>query len=352
MSEGLSFADYVAQTQTMIRKARIDITDESKHYILEANSPFMLRPKGPQPSKRGVLLIHGLYDSPFIMRDIGYQLQQRGFLVYAIVLPGHGTVPGDLLKINYHEWIKATQYGVTELAKEVDQIYIAGFSIGATLALNYAAQHSHIAGLILLAPAFQFRHQLIVRLSTWFRYMHGISWYKKSPLKNYAKYESYCFNAGFQTYQLVQHTKRLLDSATKLPQLFAAISAHDEVVVPQEIYDFFSHHPNPKNRLLIYSSTPLTLPDPRVEIRNCYFPEQKILDFAHTSLPVAPDNPHYGVHGDYQDFNHYPNSKPPANDEIYFGSFRFQNIKQHTIQRLTYNPDFYRMMKDICQLFS
>lgn len=325
MGEGLSFADYITQTQAMIRKARTDITDESRQYIIEANSPFILLPKGPQQIKRGVLLIHGLYDSPFTMRDIGHQLQQKGFLVYAILLPGHGAVPGDLLKTNYQEWIKATHYGIAELAKEVDQIYIGGHSIGSILALNYAAQHINVQGLILTAPALKLRYQLIARISRWFKYMHWFSrslkWYKQAPLKNYAKYESFCFHAGYQAYQLVQKTQKLLDFTSKLPQLFIVFSAHDEVVTLKGAYDFFVRWTNPSNRMLVYSSTSLTMPDPRIEVRNSYFPEQKILDFSHTSIPVAPDNPHYGVNGDYQDFGHYPNSSPPSTGEIYFGSF-------------------------------
>jgi hypothetical protein len=208
-----------------------------------------------------------------------------------------------------------------------------------------------VKGLILLAPALKLRYQLIARMSRWFEYMHWISksfkWYKQAPHKNYAKYESFCFNSGFQAFQLVQETQKLLNSTTKLPQIFIAISAHDEVVTLKGAYDFFIRWPDPTNRMLIYSSTPLTTHDPRITVRNSYFPEQKILDFAHNSIPVAPDNPHYGVHGDYQDFNHYPNAKPPIAGEIYFGSFYPKNIMNHVMQRLTYNPDFYQMMGEI-----
>src|SRR4051794_18908145 len=97
----LSFNAYLQQTQAMIRSLRIDA--EQFPDSIAANSPFEWKPtRGEQ--KQGILLIHGLFDSPFMMRDIARHFLSRGFLVRTILLPGHGTVPGDLLNIERSEW--------------------------------------------------------------------------------------------------------------------------------------------------------------------------------------------------------------------------------------------------------
>ena len=41
----------------------------------------------------GALLVHGLTDAPYSMRAIGEDLRARGYLVLALRMPGHGTVP-------------------------------------------------------------------------------------------------------------------------------------------------------------------------------------------------------------------------------------------------------------------
>src|SRR5438552_16089884 len=102
-------------------------------------------------------MVHGLFDCPFVMRDVGEHLQKQNLLVRSHLLPGHGTVPGALLNVSYQDWINAANYAITNLSKDVEKIFLVGFSTGASLMLYHALQQSNknIAGLILLAPAIQ-----------------------------------------------------------------------------------------------------------------------------------------------------------------------------------------------------
>ncbi|MGI9500774.1 MAG: hypothetical protein ACR2P3_12090, partial [Geminicoccaceae bacterium] len=68
-----------------------------------AVGPFELRPtpdggdcKGNADANydRGILLIHGLNDTPFSMWDLGSRFAKACYLVRGVLLPGHGTVPG------------------------------------------------------------------------------------------------------------------------------------------------------------------------------------------------------------------------------------------------------------------
>ena len=85
--------------------------------IVDGNAPFELKPPAGCPSghgkpyRRGILLTHGLTDSPYSMRALGSFFQKNCFRVMAILLPGHGTQPGDLLDIHWQEWAKAEAYG-------------------------------------------------------------------------------------------------------------------------------------------------------------------------------------------------------------------------------------------------
>src|SRR3990167_5170318 len=80
---GLPFSDYIQKIRHIIAHARQDLDQRAK-WIIEANSPFELRPDN-KPT-RGALLIHGLLDSPFIMRDIAERFRDQGYLVRSILL--------------------------------------------------------------------------------------------------------------------------------------------------------------------------------------------------------------------------------------------------------------------------
>ena len=47
----------------------------------------------PADVRGGVLLVHGLTDSPYSMRAIATLLSAKGFYALALRMPGHGTVP-------------------------------------------------------------------------------------------------------------------------------------------------------------------------------------------------------------------------------------------------------------------
>lgn len=163
-----SFDDYIHQTSMMVRKAH-----EKTHYHMNKidvfnNSPKILVPDSKRcplnqshQYEKGIILIHGLFDSPYGMAQLGQFFQRHCFLVYIPLLPGHGTVVGDLLAVNYHDWIDIINFSTIELAKKVKHVYLGGHSIGGLLAINQALKATiDIKGLILLAPALAMKTQL------------------------------------------------------------------------------------------------------------------------------------------------------------------------------------------------
>jgi esterase/lipase len=336
-----SFQDYIQGMQNVIAAGRIDLNTNSEKTIAD-NSPFEMHPN--TPTKKGILLVHGLYDTPYTLRDLAKQFSAHGFLVQTVLLPGHGTVPGDLLKTHGTAWIKAVQYGIDSLAKQVEQIYLVGYSMGGTLTTYIALQRPEIKAMILIAPALQPRRHFVDLQIQLYRMASFVSrsmlWYESVLQTSQVRYESFPYYAAYQVCQLMQMVNKLLKQKPLQIPIFVVATEDDESVNTEVILDFFQRQTNPQNHLLLYSNDYHDNADSRVTVRASAYPEQNILDFAHTGLPIAPDNPQYGQFGEFKDFQHYNYNLRKHPGEIYLGAITSRNLKKHVIQRLSYNPDF------------
>ncbi|MDB4506270.1 hypothetical protein N9087_01125, partial [bacterium] len=66
--------------------------------VLECDSPI-----------GGVLLVHGLSDSPYSLRRLGERLHAEGYTVIWLRVPGHGTNPHALATICWDDWTAAVK---------------------------------------------------------------------------------------------------------------------------------------------------------------------------------------------------------------------------------------------------
>ena len=86
-------------------------------------------------SARGaVVLLHGLTDSPYSLRHVASRYRDHGFVVVAIRLPAHGTVPAALTDVDWETWFAATRLAVREARRRAPPpapLHIVGFSNGA-----------------------------------------------------------------------------------------------------------------------------------------------------------------------------------------------------------------------------
>lgn len=360
----LPFADYIQKTRAIIEQTRVDLNNNlNAERIIEANSPFELypdHPTGNQKIKYGALLIHGLFDSPIIMRDIGEFLKTQGILARGILLPGHGTVPGALLNIDYHDWLQAVHYGIETLAREVDHIFLVGYSTGASLAIYHAKKDPRIAGLILTSPAFKIRSSIDFT-ANWHRIIswawERAKWVHIGKDNDYAKYQSFAFNAVYQVYRLTKEIKKMNSGNLKCPMLMA-LSQDDKTVSPYASLKYFKNLTNIKNRLILYGNQASYANDARILRRGTAYPELHINSFCHVSIPIAPTNPHYGASGDYVFASRVYENLESSNPIVYGGynkaeetfyTFFLYKLKlmKHRRQRLTFNPDFNFLMQEI-----
>ncbi|MEA1934940.1 MAG: alpha/beta fold hydrolase [Thermodesulfobacteriota bacterium] len=363
-SHDISFTEYIQKTRLMISKTRTDLDNTDKEKIIWANSPFELIPDVnlyPETEnkkfKKGILLIHGLTDSPYLLRPVARHLQSKGFLVRTILLPGHGTIPGDLLSVKYETWIKAVEYGMYRLRLNCKETYMGGFSTGGALSINYSLKNpDKIKGLILFSPAIGIKTKAAC-LSVYLNYVKD--WLNVYDDNDYTKYESFAINGAAQIYKLTLRNKEILDKQDLTPDfpVFAVLSEDDKTIDPEKTLDIFHLYlKSDKNRVILYTTEPGKYNNKDLIIaQNSYLPDQHILNFGHISITVPPDDPHYGRNGDYRNCLHYLKEKDAfssclENPDIWWGETNKKGLEYASknnllISRLAFNPHFYRMIK-------
>ncbi|MBI5660074.1 MAG: alpha/beta fold hydrolase [Nitrosomonadales bacterium] len=355
----LPFADYVARSREMIALARSGTAAANPEEIVAGNAPFALKPAAGYPPgqehtyQRGVLLTHGLTDSPYFMRYLAEFFRENGFRVMAVLLPGHGTQPGDLLDVTWQEWAKTVAYGTDRVAEEADEVYLAGFSAGGTLSVFQSLHDDRVRGLFLFSPAFRITPRAALaglhKLYSWM--MPPAKWVGIGPDKSLYKYESLPKNAAAQMYALTKKLRSLLREREVSIPVFAAASQDDTTVNTPATLEFMAHARHSSSRLVLYTTDtgklPPGIPEEKVELVNSVIPDQKILSSAHTAIVLPPDDAHYGAAGDYSNSIHYYPGDMEKYDacnnnhkEVLLGEITGANLKSGTLRRLMYNPNF------------
>lgn len=120
-----------------------------------------------QGGKEGVLFIHGFAGGPVLFKHMAERLNKKGYTISAILLPGHGTKPEDLVEITCGDWVHAAKSGAEELLKKCERIHIVGLSLGGVLATIVAGMYGGdecIASLSLLSAAYAFQNPAFYEL--------------------------------------------------------------------------------------------------------------------------------------------------------------------------------------------
>ena len=102
-------------------------------------------------SSGAVLLVHGFPGSPAEMRPLGQVLNQAGWTVEGLLLPGFGPQIENLFEQKMEDWVAAVLSALRRLKSDHQRVLACGFSMGGALVMQAAAQEA-VDGLILLAP--------------------------------------------------------------------------------------------------------------------------------------------------------------------------------------------------------
>ncbi len=222
------------------------------------NRTFMLDTEAPQA---GVLLLHGMSDSPYSLRALGQTLQQRGFTVLGLRMPGHGTIPSGLLDLRWQDMAAVVRLGMQHLAQRAPgkPLYIIGYSTGAALALDYTLEHALdnsaqsataatlpvVSRLVLISPAIGVSPA--AALAKWSRRLSELpgldrlAWLDIEPEFDPYKYNSFATNAAEQVYELTQSVANRLanrsPNAVPLPPMLVLKSTVDATVSNNAVVD-------------------------------------------------------------------------------------------------------------------
>ncbi|WP_084614378.1 alpha/beta hydrolase [Nakamurella lactea] len=111
-------------------------------------------PATEAPGRVGILLCHGFTGSPSSMQPWADRLTAEGHRVRLPLLPGHGTSWQEMNDTTFDDWLAAVTAALAELSRDCELVFVAGLSMGGTLALRLAELYpDRVAGLILVNPS-------------------------------------------------------------------------------------------------------------------------------------------------------------------------------------------------------
>ncbi len=379
-SASSSFESYVADTREQLRRAlevvyqRADQAPFGDNYplsrTLEMRAPYEIREDAQcaqDSPKTGYLLLHGLTDSPYLLSAVARSLAGRSpcSVVRSVLLPGHGTVPGDSLEVHRDDWRNITQFGVNSFRDRVDQLYLVGYSAGATLAVEFADQNRHddlLAGLMLLSPALALP-DATVALSPYVRWF--MRWLGAEQERDAAKYETLAINAGAEFYLMVRDMNWPAMKPLELP-VFMVVSGADTTVDVSAAEQFFCEKlPVGRRELIWYSSLgDGHFPEtgcPGIRVQTSADQRFRLISTSHVGVTMPADDPHYGLDAGYRQCLHYadnPEQKSEClnNDTAtVYGERSLLTegfFQDKLLRRATFNPAFSEMMSRADCFFS
>ena len=227
---------------------------------IDWNRSYESVPTGP--IRGGVLLLHGLSDSPYSLRHVAALYEKRGYVVVLPRLPGHGTVPSSLLDVRWQDWLAVVELSAREVRARIGPdkpFHVVGYSNGGALALKYAMDVAATDStttprpdrLVLISPMIGLgRIAAVSRLLPAFGslpYFEHSLWLDVQPEFNPFKYNSFPVNAAVQSYVLTTLVKaevlelKARGRLNRLPPILGFQSVLDNTVsttdVVHSLYD-------------------------------------------------------------------------------------------------------------------
>jgi alpha-beta hydrolase superfamily lysophospholipase len=366
--------------------------------VVNSNRSFELDAEAP---RAGVLLIHGLTDSPYMFRALAEKLHERGCWVAGLRLPGHGTAPSALVTADWRDWGAAVRMAARDLRQRLPAetpLYLAGFSTGAALSVEYALARLEgedlppVDGLVLLSPAIGV--DPLAWLAIWqarFATLPGLgkmAWLDLLPEYDPYKYNSFPVMAGHQIFTV---TEVIEERITRLsangpirgfPRTLVFQSVADATVSPLAVVQaFLGHLAAEGHELVVYDINRLADAEPLLRA-DARLPAERLLSGAdrpfavtlitneseaslklvalhrpsggsvgagepldlswptgvfslsHGALPISPDDPIYGA------------ARPPGTRRVFLGKVELLGelgllaMPANALVRLRFNPFF------------
>ncbi len=134
----------------------------------ETIKPFRFR-----GGTRGCLLLHGFAGTPPEMRELGEFLAANGYDAMGPVMAGHGETPEAMARTRWTDWARSAQHALDRLRADCREVFVAGQSLGGTMALHLGANNPDLRGTIPIAAMGtpRFFPDWRLRVIRWWKYV-------------------------------------------------------------------------------------------------------------------------------------------------------------------------------------
>ena len=202
----------------------------SSSQIIPGAESFHLKGKGSK-----ILLIHGFTASPTEVRPIGDFLNTKGYDIYSILLPGHGTTPEDLQTKKQTDWWQAVEKKITEIG---NCDFVLGFSMGALLASHAAVEFKEkLKGVVLISSFLRIKPKILSKVAFTFPILKYIKpYFSKSPeteaffkSNGLISYMKYPMSAVHEAVKLSNQTQKKILQQITIPTLIIQGERDDRI---------------------------------------------------------------------------------------------------------------------------
>jgi alpha-beta hydrolase superfamily lysophospholipase len=226
----------------------------------------------PDDIRGGILLLHGMTDSPYTMRHLAKSLSQQGLYVLNLRMPGHGTAPTALARVDWKDWYAAIELGARHVRSRIaeDQpFYVLGYSNGGGLAVMYALdaiqreELPRVEQLFLISPMISVSG--LASISRYYFWLGQLSWFEKSlwldlfPEYDPHKYSSFPMNAARQSRAVTETLNDRLEAAVEngtvrqMPPVMTFQSLVDSTVSTSAVLErLYSRLPDNGSELVLF----------------------------------------------------------------------------------------------------
>ena len=228
--------------------------------IIPTAEPFLFM---GDASKAACLLVHGFTGVPKEMRLLGEYLNQHGHTCLGVRLTGHATVPEDMIRSRYTDWMASMEDGYHLLRGIAQKIFLVGLSMGGALSLLMASR-LNVKGVAAMSTPYELPRDY----PSWFlrgsskvkkfdaksRGKPGSGWFDKAAYREHISYPQNPVRSVAELRELLFLMREALPKL-KIPVLLIH-SLNDTYVLPENMDKVFEglNHTRDKTKLQIAGS--------------------------------------------------------------------------------------------------